>query len=341
MLGRREIVNAIPDRRQCRLVRFACICEAMAFLFAFGALVWGTEPMQPPVLLVHGFQPLPGFVPTELWEAMAELLSGSQIQHSKASVLDKEHTFFHLPALDLDHRHVFISGYAFDHEPTIHDIRFYSARLADEIAWITNALECEQVDVVAFSMGGLIARAYIEAEDFTEVLGDAAFPDYGVAYRGNVRMLVTLATPHHGITYATFGEWLGPAVRQMVPGSPFLTFLNQRTSAGETSSHLHSNIIYVTFAGQSCLGCTIRRDEETCLRDCAEEGKSWQGSDGVVLMESARLIGAENHACISIEHTAMRDHAAICESVTAVLDDRFVPEIIYTASEFRFDEPML
>ena len=118
----------------------------MTLLLAFGPQVWGTEPMQPPVLLIHGFQPLPGFAPAELWEGMAELLSGGQIQHCEEIVLDKDHTFFHLPALDLDHRHVFISGYALEHEPTVRDLRFYSARVADEIAWITNALECEQVD---------------------------------------------------------------------------------------------------------------------------------------------------------------------------------------------------
>ncbi len=334
-------MNAIPDRSQWCLVGIACIFEAIALFLAFGAVVWGTEPMQPPVLLIHGFQPLPGFVLTELWEEMAELLSGGQIQHSEEIILDKDYTFFHLPAVDLEHRHVFISGYAIDHEPTVRDIRFYSARVADEIAWITNALECAQVDIVAFSMGGLIARAYIETEDFTEVLGDVAFPDYGAAYRGDVRMLVTLATPHHGVTYAALGYWLGASVRQMVPGSSFLRLLNGKNSSDEDSPYLHSDVIYVTFAGQSCLGCTLRPNEETCRRDCAEEGKSWQGSDGVVLMESARLIGAKNHACISVEHTAMRDHPAICEAVAGVLDDRFVPEIIYTSSEFRFDEPML
>jgi len=313
----------------------------MALLLASSALVWGTEPMQPSVLLIHGFQPLPGFVPTKLWEAMAKLLSGNQIQNSKAIALDEEYTFFHLPAADPDHRDVFISDYAVGHEPTVRDIRLYSARVACEIVWITHALECEQVDFVAFSMGGLIARAYIEAEDFLPVLGEEGFPDYGLSYRGDVRALVTLATPHHGLTYATFGEWLGASVRQMALESRFLTLLNRGTSAEETASHLHSDVIYVTFAGQSCLGCAIRRDEEACLRDCAEEGKSWQGSDGVVLMESARLIGAENHACISLEHTAMRSHPALCAAVAAVLDGRYVPEIVYTSSEFPSDEPML
>lgn len=272
---------------------------------------------------------------------MAELLSGSQIQHSEEIVLDKDHKFFHLPAVDLDHRHVFISGYAIDHEPTVHDIRFYSARVADEIAWITSALEYEQVDIVGYSMGGLIARAYVEAEDFTEVLGDADFPEYGAAYRGDVRMLLTLATPHHGISYATFGEWLGASVRQMSPENAFLELLNWKRSSNDESSHLHSSVIYVTFAGQSCLGCTLRPDEETCLRDCAEEGKRWQGSDGVVFMDSARLVGANNHACISLEHTAMRRHPAICAAVAAALGGRYVPEIISTSSEFRFDETQL
>jgi len=264
-----------------------------------------------------------------------------EFENNQEIVLCDNHSIFHLVAVTADRRDVFISDYGWGHEPTARDIRLYSARVSDEIAWITDALECEHVDVVAHSMGGLIARAYIEADDFLSVLGEEDFPDHGLSYRGDVRTLVMLATPHRGISYATFGDWLGPAVRQMSPESAFLTLLNGKDSADDESSHLHTDVIYVTFAGQSCLGCRVRGDEQACLRDCVAEAKQWTGSDGVVQMDSARLAGADNHACISLEHTSMRAHPAVCAAVVAALDGRYVAEVIYTSPEFRFDETQL
>ena len=213
--------------------------------------------------------------------------------------------------------------------------------MSDEIAWITSELETELIDIVAHSMGGLIARAYIEAADFLSVLGDEGFPDYGLSYREDVRMLVALGTPHHGVTYAAFGDWLGPSVRQMAPKSRFLALLNRETSAEGTASHLHSDVIYITFAGQSCLGCSMRRDEEACLRICVTEAKQWTGSDGVVQMNSARLAGADNHAFISLEHTNMRAHPVVCAAVFSALDGRYVPEFVYTSPELRVDDRYL
>ncbi len=323
------------------LIGVLCITAGLALCGAADASAQGAKPPRLPVLLIHGYQPLPGYAPTLLWQTLAESLSGNAVDNSQEISLKDDHSLFYLPAVGPDCRDVFISDYGWGYEPTIRDIRLYSARAADEIAWITNALECEQVDVVAHSMGGLIARAYIEADDFLRVLGEEGFPDYGISYRGDVCLLVTLATPHHGVTYAAFGDWLGPSVRQMVPKSRFLALLNRETSAEETASQLHSDVIYITFAGQSCLGCTLRRDEETCLRDCVEKAKRWQGSDGVVQMNSARLAGADNHACISLEHTSMRTHPVVCAAVAAMLDGRYVPEFIYTSAEYRVSESEL
>jgi len=327
---------------RCRfLVGALCITAGLALCGAASASAQGSEPPHLPVLLIHGYQPLPGYAPTLLWQTLAESLSGNAVDNSREIALKDDHSLFYLPAVDSDRRDVFISDYGWRYEPTVRDIRLYSARVSEEITWITSGLETELVDIVAFSMGGLIARAYIEADDFLTVLGEEGFPDYGLSYRGDVRMLITLATPHRGIVYASFGDWLGPAVRQMSPQSDFLRLLNGRVSANDESSHLHAGVAYVTFAGQSCLGCRVRGDEQVCLRDCVSEAKQWMGSDGVVQMNSARLAGADNYACISIEHTSMRAHPAVCAAVVAALDGRYVPEIIYTSPEYRFDETQL
>ncbi|HKJ24092.1 MAG TPA: alpha/beta fold hydrolase [Myxococcota bacterium] len=65
-----------------------------------------------------------------------------------------------------------------------------------------------RVDVVAHSMGGLVARAYLQ------LLGGAR----------RVDRLVTLGTPHHGTHAANFIP--SALVRQLLPESPFLSHLN-------------------------------------------------------------------------------------------------------------------
>jgi len=67
-----------------------------------------------------------------------------------------------------------------------------------------------RIDLVAHSMGGLVARCYLQ------LLGGAR----------RVDRLVTLGTPHHGTHAATFIP--SPLVRQLLPGSPFLRDLNEQ-----------------------------------------------------------------------------------------------------------------
>ena len=77
--------------------------------------------------------------------------------------------------------------------------------LAQQLATFTDReLPGQKFDLVAFSLGGLVSRYYIQR------LGGAK----------HVNHLVTLATPHQGTRMA----WLHPGVgvRQMRPRSPFL-----------------------------------------------------------------------------------------------------------------------
>jgi len=62
----------------------------------------------------------------------------------------------------------------------------------------------ERCDVIGHSMGGMVARSYLQRH----------------GGRARVRKLVTLAAPHHGTILA----WLlpGQGVRDLRPGSPFL-----------------------------------------------------------------------------------------------------------------------
>ena len=291
----------------------------------------------PPILLVYGFQPIPGFRATELWADVAERLAGRPIVSTQTIEIETGHDLFLLPAIDAEHRDVYLSDYALPYEPTVRDLRFYADRLADEIAWITDAVAVSEVDVVAHSMGALVVRAYIEADDFDGILGAEDFPDYGTEYRGDIRTLITVAGPHHGAYLVSFGQWLSRLGRQLSPEGVFLELLNRDRVIDDRLTSLRPDVRYVSMAGQTCFGCGLRRDEEACLRECVEAGLAWHGSDLVVLMASAYLPEAENVACIGMDHVDMHSHPVLAETIEAILSGDPAPNAIYASPALRSD----
>lgn len=83
--------------------------------------------------------------------------------------------------------------------------------LAEQVAsFINSALGSQQpFDLLGFSMGGLIARYYVQQ------LGGLA----------RVQRFVTVSAPHQGTLLGALSHRYG--IRQMRPGSPFLKALNQ------------------------------------------------------------------------------------------------------------------
>lgn len=83
--------------------------------------------------------------------------------------------------------------------------------LADQVAsFVEDALGSQQpFDLVGFSMGGLISRYYVQR------LGGLA----------RVQRFVTVSAPHQGTLLGLFSHRYG--IRQMCPGSPFLSELNR------------------------------------------------------------------------------------------------------------------
>jgi len=83
--------------------------------------------------------------------------------------------------------------------------------LADQLDGYIRATfgSAEPVDLVGFSMGGLVSRYYLQRMGGIE----------------RVRRFVTIGTPHHG-TWSAY-VLSSPGVRNMRPGSAFLRDLNQ------------------------------------------------------------------------------------------------------------------
>jgi len=282
-----------------------------------------------PVLLVYGFQPIPGFRATQIWESMAEFLSGANIIDAQAMGVDAGHTMYFLPAGDEGKRDVYISDYALALEPTARDIAFYAMRLARETAIVAGRSPQGRFDIVAHSIGGLIARTYIESDDVASLVGTEEVPQFDAQYRGEIGTLITLATPHHGLYFVGFGQWINTLGKQLTPESRFLEALNRDHVLDGRLLSLHPDVRYVSLAGQTCFGCGLRRDEDVCIRDCVDAGLTWQGSDLVVLMASAFLPEAENVACIGMDHVDMRTSPVVCDAIERILDGEEPPGAIY------------
>ena len=94
-----------------------------------------------------------------------------------------------------------------------------SARVVQEAVTATGS---QTVDLIGFSMGGLVVRTYISE------LGGAT----------RARYVVTLASPHHGTSVAGFAAFTDPdactgACAQMAPDSTFLSELNESDETPE------------------------------------------------------------------------------------------------------------
>jgi len=179
-----------------------------------------------PLLLVHGWYP-EAFDPAQEWRVMAWELTGKDpTQEADFALIydpnlpgDEAHALKFLTGQGLD---VYISNYT--HAPengTPGDIRQYAQSLAHEIEILKSHKGAPAVDILSHSMGGIVARAYIENED----LADNPF---AVAYRDDVFNLIMLAPPNQGTRWSNLypGWWDWTSIVQLGPDSDFLAQLN-------------------------------------------------------------------------------------------------------------------
>lgn len=134
-------------------------------------------PAPPPVVLLHGFIDN---------RSVFVLLRRSLAQHGRHRVE------------------------SLNYSPLTCDIRIAAELLGRHIEEICERTGSPHVDVVGHSLGGLIARYYVQ-----RLSGD-----------GRVRTLVTLGTPHSGTRVAPLAN-AHPIVRQMRPGSELIEELSR------------------------------------------------------------------------------------------------------------------
>jgi len=314
--------------------RASHVCIAVVLL-AFACIGWTGQTAtvasessgctsEAPILLVYGFQPVPGFYAPSLWTTFLEAFSGRSVDEIEKLVSESGHVVYRLQAATKADRDVYVSDYCVRYEPTFRDVRFYATRLAEEMEWIRETYDVESFVVIGHSTGGLIARCYIEAEDFEPVVGTDGFGECETVYAGDVEALITLSTPHHGVEYS-IGVGLSTLTAQLKPGSGLLSVLNGGTAGAD--------VPYISMAGQSCLGCAFRRDADVCRLECIEQALAWEGSDLVVSMSSAYLEEARNIACIGFDHVDMHTSAVLVEVIEAILEDQWTADVLFGSDE--------
>ena len=90
-----------------------------------------------------------------------------------------------------------------------YSIQDFTQILANKVEEVLTATDCNKVDLVGHSMGGLVIRSYLAEE----------------SAKTRVRRVVTLGSPHAGSKLAVFG--VRTAMKEMLPGSAFLETLNR------------------------------------------------------------------------------------------------------------------
>ena len=207
--------------------------------------------------------------------------------------------------------------------------------IADDVALFAKHLSAvhvlyptAKVDVVAFSMGGLVARGYVEGKD----------------YAGGVDRLILIATPNHGSSLAGLAvlakarlslqqawadrDWhptwvitggLCEAGRDLSPGSKFLTELNARprrtgvrytiVTGNQTPARrwlaavVNAPARWVPGFAHDWWGLRQARAgltaEAAKLRDKPDTG------DGAVSLKSAALAGVADVVVLHVDHRAI------------------------------------
>lgn len=153
-----------------------------------------------PVLLIHGYAANSGF-----WQSTSKALTRAGISH-----------------------------WAIDLEPLLTDIDTYAVRIAETMKEICRLSGHTQVILLAHSMGGLAARAYLRQSGSAQIA-----------------RIITLGTPHFGTTLARYGKGINAAQMQWVPAE----------SAQAKASWLHQLAQGETAADRSCITSVYSRHD--------------------------------------------------------------------------------
>ena len=158
-----------------------------------------------------------------------------------------------------------------------------------------------------------MARAYIENSDFSENL-------YATNYKQDVRKLIMLGTPNHGIpgavSFRVFGYSATSALsaQQMIPDSPFLSTLNHGCKTCTSGQDvIASNVDYCVIAGS-----IYNPSDADILGKVFGLVAGYGEHDGLVSVASAGLTNVD-FKTYPLDHSALRTATQTLKKVESLL----------------------
>jgi pimeloyl-ACP methyl ester carboxylesterase len=135
-----------------------------------------------------------------------------------------------VPMINYLDRHGLTNIFTMNLEPTLGNIDDFAQQVAARVERICNTTRTQKVIIVGHSMGGLVARAYVER------CGGA----------GRVAKVISIGTPHHGTLTARLAP--GANAGQMRIGSAWLRELNREENVSGNIEHVsiysaHDNVV--------------------------------------------------------------------------------------------------
>ena len=248
------------------------------------------DARRPLVVLIHGLDSHSG-----VWWSMAQLLQGEGYQ---------------------------VGYFGF---PSDGPIAGDASRLADDMAALHRTFPAARVSLIGHSMGGLIARAYIEGDRYTQPIDHFIAlgpPNHGSPWtrerfllEANEQYWLWRINPDWSPIWM-FTDGHGEAADDLKPDSKFLAALNDRPRrAGvQYTIVMGDHHVLARFAGNtvgSMEACFSKRvwglrrcragleRVETKLADCKGD------SDGVVPVASARLAGVADVVLLHADHNTL------------------------------------
>ena len=146
-----------------------------------------------PVLLIHGYVCNSGY-----WQRLSAVLSAAKINH-----------------------------YAIDLEPVFGGIDEYVPLIQESVEAIRAATGSAQVIIVAHSMGGLAARAYMRTQGSSRIA-----------------QIITLGTPHHGTALAARGPGINSRQMEYSPDGQANVWLAQLAASESKATRALITSIY-------------------------------------------------------------------------------------------------
>jgi hypothetical protein len=151
-----------------------------------------------------------------------------------------------------------------------------------------------KVNVIAHSMGGLIARDAIQVAFPKLVGGERAGEDY-------VDKIVTLGTPHQGISFQILSDWIGGAADEIERFNPDYQKSGQEAAVAQFAKHFSpQRLLTVVGTNYRAYGTLLASAANRFFSWAGEYGFNYNRSDGLVKQASAQLPDAPRafvHKC--------------------------------------------